>query len=905
MWRKFYSTFIDLPTGVEGEIKVVSPYRIDTKPSLGINLKDSRWFDFGLDFGGTAVTWLTHWYSIPRDIAEQVVLHYTKTHEIKYNLPLQSEVDYCARKLQDKKYLVERGLNAQTIEKYQLGFDERSQRYTIPIYSLEGIPIQIKTHDPSSIDKYRVNPKGVIEYLYPWVGYDKTKPTILCEGDFDALILRQHGFNSLTLGSASSVWYSDWQFYMSKEIYICMDNDTAGLKAAQKLCRELKGNVKVILLPEKDITDFFLKGGTAIEFTQLMKNAVSPSLFLASETKTSNVEAISLHQQVHQNYVLKSRSEVRIVGRVTAPYEVPIAAIFQCTKEETNSKCEECVCSKKTRTAWAQEYPELYLDYIKIQKAQKIRHLKTITGILPTCNYCKVDITQTQKLHELYVSNPYDNKVYTCFYAGTDIIEANTSYEMEMIAIPNPWDQGMVFVSEKVKPTKQALDNFCLSEEDKQELKIFQQEDLSIEDKLIEIHKDFEKITDIVGRRDLLTAIDLTYHSALAFEFQGFPVQKGYIECLLLGDTRTGKSETMLKMLEHFQQGELSTAENTSYAGLIGGCQQQNSSKSFFVTWGALPRNDRKLFVIDEASGLSLEDIGSMSGVRSSGIAEITKIVTEKAPARTRMIWLSNPRERRLNTFTYGVQAIVPLIGKPEDIARFDFAVAASADDVPIEDINTPRRKTNNILKYSSDLCQKLVLWAWSRKKENIAFTEDAELAILKYAIIQGKRYSNQIPLVEGANQRIKLAKIAVAIALRLFATEDGENILVTKEHVEFAYNFLEETYRKPSLDYISFSRAKQKETARAVNAMAEIYKYLKKYKDICYIISSGFIKKQTYTEALGTNSVLEEIFQILVKKGFLKERGGYYIAQPELIRILKRIQSEEETPNEEDKAFK
>ena len=71
--------------------------------------------------------------------------------------------------------------------------------------------------------------------------------------------------------------------------------------------------------------------------------------------------------------------------------------------------------------------------------------------------------------------------------------------------------------------------------------------------------------------------------------------------------------------MKHYQLGEFVTGENTSFAGLIGGMQQ--NQKRWFVSWGKIPLNDRRLVILDEASGLSKRDISNMSGVRSSGIA--------------------------------------------------------------------------------------------------------------------------------------------------------------------------------------------------------------------------------------------------------------------------------------------
>ena len=130
----------------------------------------------------------------------------------------------------------------------------------------------------------------------------------------------------------------------------------------------------------------------------------------------------------------------------------------------------------------------------------------------------------------------------------------------------------------------------------------------------------------------------MVYHSALGFFFQGQEIKRGWVEGLIIGDTRSGKSETAASLMKHYQLGEFVTGENTSFAGLIGGMQQ--NQKRWFVSWGKIPLNDRRLVILDEASGLSERDISNISGFRSSGIAEIIKIHQER-PMTTRLIWFN------------------------------------------------------------------------------------------------------------------------------------------------------------------------------------------------------------------------------------------------------------------------
>src|SRR6056297_4091570 len=161
-----------------------------------------------------------------------------------------------------------------------------------------------------------------------------------------------------------------------------------------------------------------------------------------------------------------------------------------------------------------------------------------------------------------------------------------------------------------------------------------------------------------------------------------------------------------------------------------------------------------------------------MSGVRSSGVAEITKIQTEKTHSRTRLLWISNSRDGRpLKEYGFGIWAIKKLIGKSEDIARFELAVACASEDVPMSEINKKMELHGKVKhQYKWNLCKDLILWGWSRKKEDVEFDKDAIQLILDLATEMGEQYSSKIPLVEGANQRIKLARLAISVAVRTFS---------------------------------------------------------------------------------------------------------------------------------------
>ena len=74
---------------------------------------------------------------------------------------------------------------------------------------------------------------------------------------------------------------------------------------------------------------------------------------------------------------------------------------------------------------------------------------------------------------------------------------------------------------------------------------------------------------------------------------------------------------------------------------------------------------------------------------------------------------------------------------------------------------------------YTSDACNARVLWAWSRRPENIKITEEATQRILNKATEMGAYYTSRVPIVEAADQRLKIARLAVSAACCVCSTDD------------------------------------------------------------------------------------------------------------------------------------
>jgi hypothetical protein len=340
-----------------------------------------------------------------------------------------------------------------------------------------------------------------------------------------------------------------------------------------------------------------------------------------------------------------------------------------------------------------------------------------------------------------------------------------------------------------------------------------------------------------------------------------------------------------------YRAGEVVSCESASFAGIVGGLQQFGANKEWAITWGAIPINDRRLVVLDEISGLTPEDIGAMSSIRSSGVAELTKIQQERTYARTRLIWIGNPRNARMADYTYGVQAIRPLIGNAEDIARFDLAMSVASSDIRAEDIN--RAHDPGDQRYPREACMSLIRWAWSRTAENVIWAEGAEKAVYSAALDLGRRYTEDPPLIQAANVREKVARVAVAIAARLFSTDErGETLIVRRVHVRAAVAFLDRLYSMPGFGY-----AERSEEFIEDRKLAENPKNIKMARRVLthnagldkFLRAQGKFRRQDLEEILDidreeANAIISELYRLRM----LYKVKGDVLLTPTLHNILR-----------------
>lgn len=724
-------------------------------------------------------------------------------------------------------------------------------------------------------------------------------------------------WGAVTGTGGAGTWRDAWnEKFDGKEVIIIYDRDQAGISNAQAVAAKLIRHalsVKVVTLDitepaDADITNYFQDSGKGwddlfalVEMTEHFTDTTQRQK--APKKVDDTVYEPHLSEASQDRYVGKRlKLRVLVAGKELAPFAVPRDVSWSCAMDNGTacSGCKGKANNGLVEVTFEPDNPAL-VEMTRIDNQGLSRFLRLNVGIHDRCKRVEEKIETRQTLEEvtlvpeLEFSDISKEYVSRMAYVSEHGVQANRSYLMYGTTVPHPRSQHTIHFIPRTEPAQDNIEDFQIDDKKKKALEIFQPtKGQSVWDKFSEIAHDLSlNVTKIYGREDLIKAIDLCYHSVLAFNFQEKPVEKAWGDILVMGDTRTGKTETVHSLIYHYKLGEMSVGENTSFAGLVGGLKQ-GANRQWSITWGRIPLNNRRLLVIDEASGLPLETIGNMSGIRSNGVAEMVKIETQRTAARTRLVWLSNPRaDKSMAMYGYGVEAVKELIGRPEDIARFDFVVTSATREVPITEINAMQHSIVPHV-YTSDLCRTLVLWAWSRQPEHVVFDDAATRKVLDLATEQSGRYVSDggIPLVEGGNHRIKLAKLAVAAACRVFSTDDGHRVLVKEEHAQFAADFLDYCYDKRSLDYSGWSAIRIAARRLDDTTKKKVIDWIAKYPDYAELwMTKDELRIDDFKTQfdMETKDARQKIIVPLTKTKMIdKGKHSAYVKTPSFIQILK-----------------
>ena len=830
------------------------------------------------------------------------------------------------------KYLQERrGLTTETIKAYKIGWD--GSRYTIPIRDEHGRAVNVRKYNPTAKNSKDKMISHVERHDGKAVGFGKAKllPArlhesqliVMTEGEMDCLLAIQNGFPAMTVTSGAGTWNKAWtEMFEGKDIVIAYDNDKAGRKGANRIGSFLHGVAKSVAIlvwptsiPDKyDITDWFISlQETAESFQDLIDASVSYSP-PEEEAGPAPVNVELVDSSAGENIRRPIKMRVMVSGKDTHPYIVPGVIDAQCDEDNGNT-CNGCGMHLLHHGDAKVEFLDSdreTLGLMRCSDEQQKGFIKKKLGIMSRCARWNFQVKKNKVIEQVQVIPELNGKleqggdsefVSRVVYALKHRVKTNTVYDCTGYPFPDVRDQHATVLIGKMEQVETSIDDFEL---DKSEIKMLQkfQPKLGqpVQEKFYEIADEMSKVHHIRGRRNLQIALDLVWHSVLSFRCFNEYQRKGWTEAFIVGDSGQGKTTVALALADHYRAGQRVQAEQSSSAGLIGGLVKQG--ERWQINWGPIVLCDRRLLVIDEWSGVSDNDAEKLTDVRSSGVAEIMKIHRERAWARTRLVFLSNPKEGRpLASYEHGVEVLHGLFKKAEDIRRIDIAMCVASGQISLDVLNMIQK--DDPCPYTTEQCSRLVLWAWSRKVNQINFPIETQTTLLDLGKHLSKKYTARIPLIEPADIRWKLARLSAATAARLFSTKDGITLDVLPEHAEFAAGFLHTVYSDSAMSYDRYSRRMnyvdeyvQKNKAKIVEGLRDLYSDPKEL--IEFLMMEKYLVVRELEAQLGVpREDAKKLIQFFTRNRLVDRTHHGYRKRPRFVELLRELEDSPPPPKE------
>lgn len=830
------------------------------------------------------------------------------------------------------------GLEWPTLDAFQWGWHPARGCFIFPVRDRYGVLVGFRLYDPFHLDKpkkrWYMKDDGPNQNQLYGIGLsgEASDAVILMEGETDTMAAWQDGFtNAISHTGGAGTWRTEWNWYFrGKTAYICYDSDEAGRRGAAKVAAALKEvatAIYAVALPTgMDYRDFREAGHSVEDFEEAMAEA--------DELWRQADDALPLHG----NKSLASVSEIRdltaedlvdvkayISGKTDTVYSIPRKMELSCGQDQ-GDKCKSCPLMA-VPAGEPMPFPELRPDkdetLVSMMGAKDSDRKKAIRERYALhCNSFEVEELEPWYVETVQGQDPVDSSTPHSidstfpihhFYDSTEPkMAVGEDYRITGLKRSDPRNSHLIFTAWRSEHIGNNIDNYTLTSEGRERLEVFQPEDLdSITSHLHAKYQDLStNITRIRRRADVHLMTDLVIHSAIAFPYDGMMMEKGWLDNIIIGDTRTGKTQVVSKLIEHYRAGYLASGENTSYAGLVGGSSEMVGSNQRIVLWGILPRHNGRFVAIDEAAGMR-DVLGQMSSVRTSGIAEVNKQGGGRTAARVRLLWLTNPRAdhrgyaKMIADIRGGaVRALSDVAGSPEDVARFDAAMTVVESDIPSGALSKKWPVVDHI--YLQDVCTEMVMFAWSRKTHNIRFAKGVEDYVKQQALRITRKYVPVPPLVQESNFDKKVARMAVALAMMTYSVDaTGENVVVHHEHVDYVIATYDRWYSHEYFGYETLSRQQRARTHLADSSTQDVYDYFsgtldvsglpngKKILTILAGYDTDYIDESALSRAMGMQGDAGDVMQWLLERGMVRRTSRYTDFTPELIAIIRELSDE------------
>ncbi len=827
-------------------------------------------------------------------------------------------------------------LQPETLKRFKIGYVSRGEnepgRFTIPIWGESRVWEDIRLYNRQAERKviHWASGHGAPR-IFPLQTLLDEPVVFFLAGEKDAMRAQQNGLRAITVTAGEGVLPDNFaHLFRGKTVYVCFDIDAAGHKASRKVAQRLATVCKavyVIRLPSEglpangDYTDWCEAGHTKEEWEAVVAAAEKiesvAGQFHEPDATVEPREITFRDLQSNDLYGVPVRFLAHAMGKShgLASYQVPTEVLIDCPRNQGKmcTKCElyRMDAAEKPWTIPLSYRNEKSLQMFRVSETEQNQAFRKLLGISRRCEEVQIASVKRQNIQHLLLSPAVElaqmredyNGLVTAYYHGEPITD-NRDYWFAGHLQADPKTQGAVLNLYDAEPARSAIENFVVNEAVYEAIEWFQPRNgETVADHFQSLHRVIEEDTGIWGQFGIQQAVLECIYSVLEFSVGSHLIENGWVEVLVIGDTGTGKSTCAKRIMQMVNVGELISGETVSAAGLVGGIEFIDRIP--VTKWGALPRNHGGFVVLDEIDALQTKNkdiISQLTALRSSGMAEITKIHNAKTPTKVRLLWLTNPQEgRAIATYNGACRAIEAVINSRQDVARFSKAYAVASESVDIATITQPRprQQRDGVRRHFNNLA----ILVWSLQPDQVEFTEDAQFLLRQQTEVLTLKYSEAIPLLEKGRAFDKLAKLSVPIAALSGAFRTaGEKVslVVDTPHVAYAVWHLQSVYDGKEMGYAAFSAMEKEKSfipdeAAVLNALGQVVS-VPRAALVRQLLSQSNLTRNLMEELIGERFAAHALWSILIANNCLTHARGLETAgkTAPFCELLERIMGQE-----------
>lgn len=779
-----------------------------------------------------------------------------------------------------------------------------------PVFMYDHL-IDIRQYNPGGDPKIKSRkdcPSGLILPFNEWVDTDPDRCTLLCAGEKDMAIARTYGFNAITLTGGEQCLPATPKYFKDRIVAIVYDNDTAGLTGAYKVANAIykyTPYVKIVtkfhegMEEKEDITDYFTKYKKTKQ--DLIECIEATPYYTGDKLQNKKYPVMDLLKASSPEYVGKVvRSNVQVVAISEATFSCP--SHLYAEKIQTA----DGVMSVGDFKEWQLEEKNaeniLHMIDNNFKEETIKKNYRKILGILDKEKYIRIDELEKVTVFKAYLTDLFETSNTTnhqpmeyMAYSIDEKLESGQKYMITYKLVPHPYKgRQLVMIILDAEQANDSVTDFKLTNEVKESLKTIQEIPGTVEEKINTMTEKVKGVLGYDGISTLIQAIDFAYNTPLQFNFGTFKNVRAYLDTIIVGESRTGKSSTADALRKLYGLGTFTSLAGNSATipGLVGGSNK--TATGFQTRAGIIPQNHKGLVIFEEFGKSNNSVITELTDIRSSNEVRITRVAgTITLPAMVRMLSLTNPKNKNGNiqsiaSYPNGISVLTDLVETAEDIARYDMIVILpDRGNAQIDPMWSPDEPL------PEQVYRDKIRWIWSRTAEQIVINQDIQLYIVEVTNQLNKEYESHIKIF-GTEAWKKLSRLAIAIAGYTCSTDESfENIIVRKEHVDYARDFLVKLYDNPTFGFKRYIQNERQYTDiddEGIVALQDMYNkepMLILQLEQCSTTSRNILMSVTGME----NKDLSVALSRLTRLRFIKHQGYDIIPTERFRRGLSKIE--------------